>query len=181
MLALRSLYRASKASSEVLLGFPATAAVPFSAVSVPLLAAAVASSSSALVPAASDSQAVRLSAGKSPSSCSKPPISAPATYPMAIFPGIPDTSFGVLVEPMPNGGYPHGSISEASAICSQGAEKTYAVTGILCGQARRNASDRVLSSKEMKVLQQSLELVKMDNTPIPFPHPILLSRTGVLE
>lgn len=91
MLALRSLYRASKASSEVLLGFPATAAVPFSAVSVPLLAAAVASSSSALVPAASDSQAVRLSAGKSPSSCSKPPISAPATYPMAIFPGIPDT------------------------------------------------------------------------------------------
>lgn len=59
--------------------------------------------------------------------------------------------------------------------------QTYAVTGILCGQARRNASDRVLSSKEMKVLQQSLELVKMDNTPIPFPHPILLSRTGVLE
>ena len=60
-------------------------------------------------------------------------------------------------------------------------DKTCAVTGILCGQARRNGSDRVLSSKKMKMLQQRLELVKMDDTPIPFLHPLPLSPTGVLE
>lgn len=45
---------------------------------------------------------------------------------MIAFTSIHLGSFGVLVEPMPNGGYPHGSISEASAICSQGAEKVSA-------------------------------------------------------
>ncbi len=45
------------------------------------------------------------------------------------------------------------------------------VAGIQWGQARRNGSDKVLSSKMMKMLQQRLEMVKMYNTPIPFLHP----------
>jgi len=49
--------------------------------------------------------------------------------------------------------------------------KKCAVTGILWGQARRNGSDKVLSSKMMKMLQARLEMVKICNTPIPFLHP----------
>jgi len=49
--------------------------------------------------------------------------------------------------------------------------KKCAVTGILWDQARRNGSDKVLSSKMMKMPQQRLELVKIYNTPIPFLHP----------
>jgi len=49
--------------------------------------------------------------------------------------------------------------------------KKCAVTGILGGQACRNGSDKVLSSKMMKMLQQRLEMVKIYNTPIPFLHP----------
>ncbi len=49
--------------------------------------------------------------------------------------------------------------------------KKCAVTGILWGQARRNGSDKVLSNKMMKMLQQRLETVKIYNTPIPFLHP----------
>ncbi len=46
-----------------------------------------------------------------------------------------------------------------------------AVTGILWVQARRNGSEKVLSSKMMKMLQQRLETVKICDTPIPFLHP----------
>ncbi|DBB13418.1 TPA: hypothetical protein ACH3X3_15251 [Trebouxia sp. C0006] len=49
--------------------------------------------------------------------------------------------------------------------------KKCAVTGIVWGQARRNGSDKVLSSKMMKMLQQRLETAKIYNTPIPFLHP----------
>ncbi len=49
--------------------------------------------------------------------------------------------------------------------------KKCAVTGILWGQARRNGSDKVLSSKTMKMLQQRLETVKIYHTPVPFLHP----------
>ncbi len=45
------------------------------------------------------------------------------------------------------------------------------VTGILWGQAHRNGSDKVLSSKMIKMLQQRLEMVRIYNTPIPFLHP----------
>ncbi len=49
--------------------------------------------------------------------------------------------------------------------------KKCVVTGILWGQARRNGSDKVLSSKMIEMLQQRLGMVKMCNTPIPFLHP----------
>ncbi len=49
--------------------------------------------------------------------------------------------------------------------------KKCAVSGVLWGQARRNGSDKVLSSKMMKMLQQRLEIVKIYNTLIAFPHP----------
>ncbi len=42
---------------------------------------------------------------------------------------------------------------------------------VLWGQARSNGSDKVLSIKMMKMLQQRLETVKIYNTPIPFLHP----------
>ncbi len=49
--------------------------------------------------------------------------------------------------------------------------KKCAVTGILWSQARKNGSDKVLSSKMIKMLQQRLETVRIYNTPIPFLHP----------
>ncbi len=51
--------------------------------------------------------------------------------------------------------------------------KKCAVTEILWGQARRNGSDKVLSSKMMKMLQQKLEMVKISiyDIPSPFLHP----------
>ena len=49
--------------------------------------------------------------------------------------------------------------------------KKCAVTEILWGQARRNGSDKVLSSKMMKMLLQRLKTVKFYNIPIRFLHP----------
>ena len=82
-LALRLLHRAS---SKVLLGFLAAAAVHFQAVSVPLLAAAVSSGSSASVPVAlpAISCLKLLHAARSFSSCLKPPKVEPAHIPNAI-------------------------------------------------------------------------------------------------
>ena len=49
--------------------------------------------------------------------------------------------------------------------------KKCAVTGQLWGQACRMGSDKVLSMKMMKMLEERLGTIKICNTPIPFLHP----------
>ena len=49
--------------------------------------------------------------------------------------------------------------------------KICAVTGMLWGQPRRNGSDKVLSRRMVKMLQQRLGTVKIYSTPIPLLHP----------